>query len=78
MKTTRNITYDSRSPGKDLKAEPPEYESGLLNIKPERSVDLCSRMVVSPQPYSPTFHTCTAIHSDDTCTLKQTKKSRVI
>lgn len=28
-KPTRNVSYDSRSLGRDLKHEPPEYEEGV-------------------------------------------------
>jgi hypothetical protein len=30
-KTTKNLSQDGRSPGRDLNPEPTEYESGVLN-----------------------------------------------
>jgi hypothetical protein len=39
-KTTEILTHDSRSPGRDLNPEPPEYEAGLLTTRPRRSVPL--------------------------------------
>jgi hypothetical protein len=36
-KNNENI-QDSRSPGLDLKPEPPEYEAGVLTTRPRRSV----------------------------------------
>jgi hypothetical protein len=29
-KTTRNLSQDSRSPGRDLNTSPPEYKAGIL------------------------------------------------
>jgi hypothetical protein len=36
--TTKKLSEDSRSPGIDLKAGPPEYEAGVLTTQPRRSV----------------------------------------
>jgi hypothetical protein len=32
--------HDNRSAGRDLNPGPPEYDEGLLSIRPQRSVDL--------------------------------------
>jgi hypothetical protein len=37
-KTTRNINQDSWSSSRDLKLEPPKYETWVLNTQPRRSV----------------------------------------
>jgi hypothetical protein len=37
---TKNLSQDSRSPGRDLKPGPPEYEAGVLTTRPRRSVPL--------------------------------------
>jgi hypothetical protein len=37
-KTTKNLSRDSRSPGRDLNPRPPEYESGVLTTRLRRSV----------------------------------------
>jgi hypothetical protein len=37
-KTTINLNQYSRSPGRDLKSGPPEYEAGLLTTRPQLSV----------------------------------------
>jgi hypothetical protein len=34
--TTKNLSQDSRSPGRDLNPKPPEYESGMLTTRPLR------------------------------------------
>jgi hypothetical protein len=39
-KPTESFSQDSRSPGRDLKPELPEYEAGALSIPPRRSVSL--------------------------------------
>jgi hypothetical protein len=31
-KTTKNLSHDSRSPGRDLNTGPPEYEAGLHEL----------------------------------------------
>jgi hypothetical protein len=33
-KTTKNLSQDSRSPGRDWNAGPSEYESGILSTQP--------------------------------------------
>jgi hypothetical protein len=33
-KTTKNLSQDSRSPGRDLDPGPPEYEAGVLTTRP--------------------------------------------
>jgi hypothetical protein len=38
-KTTKNLSQDSRPPGRDLNPAPPEYESGVLDTRPRRSSD---------------------------------------
>jgi hypothetical protein len=38
-KTTKNVSGDSRSPGRDLKPEPPKNETMVLTIRPRRSID---------------------------------------
>jgi hypothetical protein len=37
-KTTKNLTQDSRSPGRDLNPRPPEFEARLLTTRPRYSV----------------------------------------
>jgi hypothetical protein len=37
-KTTKNLSQDSRSPGRDLNPGPPEYEAGVLTTRPRRLV----------------------------------------
>jgi hypothetical protein len=37
-KITKNLSQDSRSPSRDLKPGPPEYEAGALTTQPRRSV----------------------------------------
>jgi hypothetical protein len=37
-KTTKDLSHDSRSPGRDLKPGSPEYDGGLLNTWPRPSV----------------------------------------
>jgi hypothetical protein len=39
-KTTKNLSQDSRYPGRDLKPGPPEYEAGALTTRPRRSVNM--------------------------------------
>jgi hypothetical protein len=34
-KTTKNLTQDNRSPGRDLNPGPPEYEAGVLPLNHE-------------------------------------------
>jgi hypothetical protein len=36
----KNFSQDSRSPGRDLKPGPAEYETGVLTTQPRRSVGL--------------------------------------
>jgi hypothetical protein len=38
--TTKTISQDNRSPGRDLKSGPPEYKAGLLTIRRRRSVHI--------------------------------------
>jgi hypothetical protein len=38
-KTTQNLTQDSWFSGLDFNLGPPEYEAGMLNIRPRRSVE---------------------------------------
>jgi hypothetical protein len=37
-KNTKNLSQDSRCPGRDLNLGPPEYEAGVLTTRPRRSV----------------------------------------
>jgi hypothetical protein len=37
-KTTKNLSQDRRSLGRDLNPGPPEYEAGVLTTRPRRSV----------------------------------------
>jgi hypothetical protein len=37
-KTTKNLSQDRRSPGRDLNPGPPEYEAVVLNTRPRLSV----------------------------------------
>jgi hypothetical protein len=37
-KTTRSLSQDSQSPGRDLNTSPPEYKAGILTTLPPRSV----------------------------------------
>jgi hypothetical protein len=37
-KTTTKLSHDTRSLRRDLNQEPPEYEAGVLTIRPRRSV----------------------------------------
>jgi hypothetical protein len=39
MKTTKNLSQDSRSLGRDLSPGPREYEAGVLSNRPRRSVE---------------------------------------
>jgi hypothetical protein len=36
--TTKNLSQDRRSPGRDLNPEPPEYEAEVLTTRSRRSV----------------------------------------
>jgi hypothetical protein len=36
--TTKNLSHDSRSPGRDINPGPPEYEAGVLLTLKQRSV----------------------------------------
>jgi hypothetical protein len=36
-KTTKNLSHDSRSPGRYLNLGPPEYEAGVFYTRPRRS-----------------------------------------
>jgi hypothetical protein len=38
-KITKNLSQDSRSPGRDLNLGSPEYEEGVLTTQPRRSRD---------------------------------------
>jgi hypothetical protein len=38
LKKPQNLCQDSRSLGRDLKPGPPEYEAGVLSIRPRRLV----------------------------------------
>jgi hypothetical protein len=38
--TTKNISQDSWSPGRDLNPEPPEYEARVLATRPRRSITM--------------------------------------
>jgi hypothetical protein len=37
-RTTKNLSEDSLSPGRDLNAGPPEYKAGVLSTRQRRSV----------------------------------------
>jgi hypothetical protein len=37
-KSTKTLSLDSRSPGRDLNLGPPEYEAAVLTTRPRRSV----------------------------------------
>jgi hypothetical protein len=37
-KTKINLTQENRSPGRDLNSKHSEYEAGVLNTRPRRSV----------------------------------------
>jgi hypothetical protein len=37
-KSTKNLSWDSRSPGRDLNPGPPEYKAGVLTTRKRRSV----------------------------------------
>jgi hypothetical protein len=39
-KTTKDLKYDSRSPGEDKNPGLPEYEVGVLTIQPRRSITM--------------------------------------
>jgi hypothetical protein len=39
-KTQEDFSEDSRSPGRDLNPGPPEYEAGVPNTRPRRSVGI--------------------------------------
>jgi hypothetical protein len=34
----KNLGQDNRSPSRHFKTDPPNYESGVLNIRPQRAV----------------------------------------
>jgi hypothetical protein len=38
MKTTKHLSQQSRSSGRDLNPRPPEYETGVLTTGPRSSV----------------------------------------
>jgi hypothetical protein len=38
-KITKHLSQDSRSPGRDLKTEPSEYEAVVLTARPQRLVE---------------------------------------
>jgi hypothetical protein len=38
-KITKNLSHDSRSPGRVFNPRPPEYEAGVLTTRPRRSVN---------------------------------------
>jgi hypothetical protein len=40
-KTTKSLSQDSRSPGRDLNPGPAEYEARVLTTRPRRSVKMC-------------------------------------
>jgi hypothetical protein len=37
-KTTKTLSHVSRSPGRNLNSGPPEYDAGMLTIRPRLSV----------------------------------------
>jgi hypothetical protein len=37
-KTTKNLSQDSRSPGRDLNPGPPEYKAGVLTTRAQHSI----------------------------------------
>jgi hypothetical protein len=39
--TTKSVSQDIRSPGRDLNPEPPEYEAEVLTTGLRRSVSYC-------------------------------------
>jgi hypothetical protein len=63
MKTTRNLSEASRSPGRVLNQGPPEYEAGVFTTRLRRSVT-CMKKVL--------FYVCSFLHicaSSYTCRL---------
>jgi hypothetical protein len=46
-KTTKPLRQDSRIPNRDLNLGPPEYEAGVLLIRPRRSVLLLYSIIIS-------------------------------
>jgi hypothetical protein len=49
-KSMRYLSKDNRSPVRDLKAGPPEYEAGILAVRPRRSVIVLGVLVPCIQP----------------------------
>jgi hypothetical protein len=45
-KTTKNLSWDSRSPGRDLNPGPLEYEAGVLTTRLRR--DITSFICIGP------------------------------
>jgi hypothetical protein len=45
--TTKILSQDNRSPGRDLSPGNPEYEAGVLTIRPRRSVARCNIMSIA-------------------------------
>jgi hypothetical protein len=39
-KNHKNLSQDSPSPGRGMNPGPPEYEAGMLNTRPQRSVTI--------------------------------------
>jgi hypothetical protein len=54
-KTTKDPSQDSRSPGRGLNPESPEYEAGMLNTQPRRSDSICNIAIVHYRPMSKIF-----------------------
>jgi hypothetical protein len=52
-KTKKNLIQVNRSPSRDSKQEPFEYEAGVLTIRPRRSVDGSSAAVSQVRNYNP-------------------------
>jgi hypothetical protein len=48
-KIRKNVSQDSRSLGRDLNAEPPEYEAGVLTTGPRRSMPNINIMIMTPR-----------------------------
>jgi hypothetical protein len=55
-KNHEKLSQDSRSPGRDLNPEPPEYEAGVLTTQPRRSV--YDKQILADQR-NETWHTIT-------------------
>jgi hypothetical protein len=70
--TTKNLSQDSRSLGRDLNLGPPEYETGLLSTTPQRSVNIVTGFTMCRQ-----FSTYIRVYNVQAYSILSTPSSRV-